>query len=702
MGESSSNNKLLLKFISNIDDIALQGDDRHALLALYNVIINHELTDEEFKIHLTISSKDIHAVGIYDYLDKLYHIRHELINDSSVRSIFVQTIDEYFLPKILQIQEQIHILESINELDETLSNQHQRHVEEKKMLEEYEQQQSEAKWQKMLDENRRRRQNKLDKQEQNRAKMQQRHEDTMREIKKKHQDRLRHQEMLRKGMQERFEQQQQERIERSALKKRMNKQRFNDYVDRIERDRLVKLSLNYMRQYNADIYEVLDVEIINSYIIELETIDLFLKENLSIYTICGLYLLMKNFSSDITQFEHDIIRVEAAIPKNQTHDKQIVAALIIKLKDLRISLIQDPSQKIEEIERVVFTFFATKINSLIALLQYYDQVHDPSFMAFIKVLHLKGIIVLKDKDDIILKIHSLYQHGSSHSSLLKEKDVLASYINLENSNTKSKGALNLSLTSRESDESVQQKNKIIEKNLVFLPGYDPKSMILTMQNVKEKELLHRIHIGLYRYLSMIIDGLEVIQPEHLVELYFIIKDFAVSPKNYNDQLDIYLTRLNTDESMIVTDIEDYITQLHVELNSENFYSVAMQQIVSSYLNDKILMVIQTIINSELAKGYMYRYEDTLIDERERFSTLAKKYKLEEENNHLVLVCDDLRNSINKMNSDNDSKLTAVERNLIHEKRIELSRYDTIIKNNQRKLDEYNAVLNEIRNSHNDK
>ncbi|MCH2038538.1 MAG: hypothetical protein MK137_08110, partial [Rickettsiales bacterium] len=58
--------------------------------------------------------------------------------------------------------------------------------------------------------------------------------------------------------------------------------------------------------------------------------------------------------------------------------------------------------------------------------------------------------------------------------------------------------------------------------------------------------------------------------------------------------------------------------------------------------------------------------------------------------------DELEHEIEHLNASLGPSSTAVDRRIIQAKRIDLSRYKTSIKKNQRKLSEYNAMLNEIK------
>ena len=202
MEERSSNNELLLKFIKNFDDTVLTKNDKEVVLSIYNIIIDHELSGEDFRNNLVSKNQEIKASqkdNFEDYLNKFYYIRNELINDIAVKSVYVETINQYFMPKIFEIQEQIESSITFKEqVSSTLKEQKKRHQEEQRQIEEYERKQAEEKWKKMVEGNRERKQKRLDDQEKSRAMLQQRHNDTMQEIKTKHQERLKHQEKLQK------------------------------------------------------------------------------------------------------------------------------------------------------------------------------------------------------------------------------------------------------------------------------------------------------------------------------------------------------------------------------------------------------------------------------------------------------------------------------------------------------------------------
>ncbi|MCH2038670.1 MAG: hypothetical protein MK137_08785, partial [Rickettsiales bacterium] len=331
MEERSSNNELLLKFIKNFDDTVLTKNDKEVVLSIYNIIIDHELSGEDFRNNLVSKNQEIKASqkdNFEDYLNKFYYIRNELINDIAVKSVYVETINQYFMPKIFEIQEQIESSITFKEqVSSTLKEQKKRHQEEQRQIEEYERKQAEEKWKKMVEGNRERKQKRLDDQEKSRAMLQQRHNDTMQEIKAKHQERLKHQEKLQKEMQERFKQQQQERIERSAQKKRQGQQRFDDYVDRMDRDRLLKLCLNYIKYRESDVYVVMDKDIITTYCEELDMIYDYMRENISVYQLSGIYVLLKNLLYDETKFDHDINRIGNIAAKQNDEHKEIFSGL---------------------------------------------------------------------------------------------------------------------------------------------------------------------------------------------------------------------------------------------------------------------------------------------------------------------------------------------------------------------------------------
>lgn len=697
MEERSSNNELLLKFIKNFDDTVLTKGDKEVVLSIYNIIIDHDLSGEDFRSSLVTKSKEIRTSDketIKDYLNKFYYIRKELINDIAVKSVYVETINQYFMPKIFEIQEQIESSITFKEqMTSTLKEQKKRHQEEKREIEEYERKQAEEKWNKMVEGNRERKQKRTEEQERSRELLQKRHNDTMQDIKAKHQDRLKHQEKLQQEMQERFKQQQQERIERSVKKKRQGQQQFDDYVDRMDRDRLLKLCLNYIKYKESDIYVVMDKDIITTYCEELDTIYDYMRNNISVYQLSGVYVLLKNLLYDKEKFDHDINRIGNIAAKQDDEHKEIFSGLTTKIRDLRMAVVQESQGTVEKVKRVISCYFARKMNSLLVLLQNYDQLKDPDYIAFVKSFHMKDSLSSAEKDDLCIKMRSRFQYESYMNECLKEQNIIDEQ-GVHNITEQSFNSMMSFSVSGDDNSYSNRLSQALKNNLVFLPGYGSKPKE-GYDEKKEKELSERIQLGVYRYMSIILDDL-VLQPEHAIEFYLIIKNFKISPAVCCDKIDLLGSRLDPEESRRIKEIEDYVNKLHVELDAESFYMVTMQKIICNYLNEKIILLTQELFNQELAKGYMYRYHDSLADERERFLILAKKNKVENENNDLEFVCDELTHEIEHLNANLGPSSTAVDRRIIQAKRIELSRYKTNIKKNQRKLSEYDAMLNEIK------
>lgn len=687
MAESKKRvNEPLFKFLLQMDKMLDPNSSDAAILSFYKALIDRVTESETYIRHIdelknTISVND--GYNFDAYLKQFYALHKELTSDSQIADIFSNTLEAYLYPKILALKEKISITLNVgNEnSDSEIALTNKKHLEEKKKKEEELRLAAQANWNQMVEENKNKRDMKQREKKKNQQVMQKKHERTMLEIKEKNKQREKAQESISKEMQSRYEQQKQERISRNAARKRQKQQVQNNYINRMEKEKIIRTSMNFLKNRKNNSFKQHQHSLTPHISSTVDEIQKLLSDHYSITMLTGLLLLVRELPFNSNEYKTEITRLNSVL-KNT--GKEAISENLLAILEKLYNILQENPKHDKDLLRLIKARISIKISQMLMMPSVIWQGDCISLYFYYKKIFTQIEISSKVKVELaetIGKFYSKDEKNPRRMTMDEARIFIKKQPNILQLDSQNLDAFNNSIEI-EFFEHLNNRNELTDCNPIYI----------TKDNIPID-----LQIGMIKYLINMFQGIATLIPEIVIEFLFHIKNFITTPEQCNKKLNDFIALLSPEEEESIQKALPLIIQMHKELGNNRVASTEMQKLICRYANNKIELLLSTITNTDLAIGYVYRFEETTYYEQERFKALEKKYNLENEIAKITQEITNLTNELDHINAKLQDKkqLSDEEKQFLQKKRISLTQNKTLIETKKGKLYECEAILNDI-------